>query len=61
MLHGLFALLREGLYMTIIGKQIRIERILNRNTGRTVIGNNPRDLLPGMAIDKTIFHDWPTG
>jgi len=37
MLHGLFALLREELYMTIIGKQIRIERILNRNTGRTVI------------------------
>ncbi len=36
MFHGFF-LKKEGDVMTILGKRIRMERIINRNTGKTVI------------------------
>jgi class I fructose-bisphosphate aldolase len=36
-LHGLFLFSKEDCNMTYLGKRIRIERIKNRNTGRTVI------------------------
>lgn len=36
MLRGLFAFRKEGI-MTILGKRIRMERIINRNTDKTVI------------------------